>query len=225
MEIKTRFEQEQTAKEYEANYNFKYKRAEHLEKKLLAELFAQFPDVKSVLEVGCGTGHFTRWMASDLSLECIGVDVSKVMLQEAKERWPKGTLLRGESSLFPLKEKSVDIAVFITSLEFLPDASIALKEAARIARKGIILGLMNKNSVSTVRKRIQALAQKDSFYSQAKFYSASDIKDLLENALPVKCDIIFCRTTVFAKFLGGLESSFLPFGSFLGIAVKLRGNS
>jgi ubiquinone/menaquinone biosynthesis C-methylase UbiE len=225
MEIKTRFEQEQTAKGYEMYYDRKYKRTDLLEKKLLSKLFAQFPDVKSVLEVGCGTGHFTRWMASDLALECIGVDVSKVMLHEAKERWPKGTLLQSESSLLPLKDKSVDISVFITSMEFMPDGSIALKEALRIARKGIILGLMNKNSASAIRKRIQAAAQKDSFYSQAKFYSVSDIKDLLEKALPEKYDITFHRTTVFAKVLGGLESSVLPFGAFLGIAVKLRDNS
>ena len=225
MDAKTHFEQEQTAKKYEACYDTKYKRADQLEKKLLAELFAQFPHVKSIVEVGCGTGHFTRWMASDLALECVGVDISKAMLHEAKERWPNGTLIQSEANHLPLKEKSVDLAVFITSLEFMPDSSMALKEAARTARKGIILGLMNKSSISTLNKRIKAATQKGSFYSQAKFYSTSGIKELLEEVLPEKYDIIFCRTTIFSKVLGCFESSFFPFGAFLGIAVKLRDNS
>ena len=55
-DAKTHFEQEQTAKKYEAYYDTKYKRADQLEKKLLAELLAQFPHVKSIVEVGCGTG-------------------------------------------------------------------------------------------------------------------------------------------------------------------------
>ena len=42
--------------------------------------------------------------------------------------------------------------VFITSLEFMPDAKLAIKEAARVAEKGLIFGLMNKNSPSTIRK-------------------------------------------------------------------------
>ena len=68
MGSKSRFEQEQTAKEYEAYYETKYKRADLLEKKLLTKLFSQFPDAKNVLEVGCGTGHFTRWIESDLGI-------------------------------------------------------------------------------------------------------------------------------------------------------------
>ena len=36
----------------------------------------------------------------------------------------------------------------------MPDAAIALEEAARVAKKGMIMGLMNKNSAATIRKRL-----------------------------------------------------------------------
>ncbi len=51
-------------------------RADRLEKKLLGLLLANFPQAKTVLDVGCGTGHFTRWMA-ELGLRAVGLDISK----------------------------------------------------------------------------------------------------------------------------------------------------
>ena len=81
---------------------------------------------------------------------------------------------------------------------------------------------MNKNSLSTLRKRIQAATLKDSFYKQAKFYSSSDIEKILENTLPKEHEIVFCSTTVFPKPFSDKESSLFPFGGLLGIAIKLR---
>lgn len=47
---------------YEAWYETTGRRADRLEKALLKRLLAGFPRVRALLEVGCGTGHFT-WMA------------------------------------------------------------------------------------------------------------------------------------------------------------------
>ena len=83
------FEYEQSVKHYEAYYETKYKRADILEKSLLTKLFSNFSQVQTVLEIGCGTGHFLRWMELTLGFKCYGVDVSKGMLADAKRRWPK----------------------------------------------------------------------------------------------------------------------------------------
>jgi ubiquinone/menaquinone biosynthesis C-methylase UbiE len=220
---KTRFGQEKTAKKYEEYYETKYKKADLLEKKLIKQLFAQFTNAKNVLEVGCGTGHFTRWIESSLALEAVGVDKSKPMIKEAKRIWPQGALLQAEGTRLPFKDKSVDVVVFITSLEFIEDEAGAIKEAARVAKLGINLGLMNKNSLSALRKRLHGATLKDSFYRQAKFYSATDIERILENVLPKEHGIVFCSTTVFPRPFSRRESSIFPFGSLLGVAVKLGG--
>jgi ubiquinone/menaquinone biosynthesis C-methylase UbiE len=222
MGINQRFTQEKTAKTYEAYYETKYKRADLLEKKILTQLFAQFPQAKNVLEVGCGTAHFTRWMQHSLSLEAIGVDASKAMLKEAKKHWPKGALMLGEAANLPVKDKSVDVAVFITSLEFISDAEAAIEEAARIAKRGIVLGLINKNSVGVLKKKFQAATHKNSFYRQAKFYSQTDIERMLDRVVPEGYEIALAETSVFPKVFGDVESSVLPLGDFLGLAVKLR---
>jgi len=217
-----RYEEEQTAKYYEAYYETKYKRTDMLEKSFLTKLFSHFSEAETVLEVGSGTGHFTRWIESTLGFEGYGVDLSKAMLKEAKKRWPRGALLQSDAARLPFKDKSVDVVVFITSLEFMPDAAVAIKEASRVAEIGLIFGIMNKNSLSTLRKQLQSKTQKNSFYREAKFYSISDIKKMLDEIFPKRSLIAFWSTTVFPKGLGSFESSRLPFGDFLGIIVMLR---
>jgi ubiquinone/menaquinone biosynthesis C-methylase UbiE len=219
----SQYTQQQTPKEYERYYETKYKRADILEKKLLIKLLGMFQNVTNLLEVGCGTGHFTRWMDAT-ELECYGVDISVPMLKEAKKLWINGRLLQAEGSRLPFKDKSIDIVTYITSFEFMPDAAFALGEAARVAKKGVIMGLMNKNSVATLSKRFQSMTGANSFYEGAHFYSISDIKKILDKSFPGKYTITFWRTTVFPRVFGDLESARFSLGAFLGVAFELRDN-
>ncbi len=221
MQNDSRYQQKQTANEYESYYETKYKRADQLEKHLLIKLIGHFKDAENLLEVGCGTAHFTRWIDSQ-SLVCFGVDTSSQMLHEAKKMWTNGRLLQSEGSRLPFKDKSMDIVMYVTSLEYMPDISAAFLEASRVSKKGIILGLLNKNSPSTLRKQVQILTKGESFYKNAHFYSISNIKKTLNKTLPGKYVISFWSTTVFPRVFGDLESSVFPFGAFIGIAIELR---
>jgi len=213
--------QEDIVKTYESWYQGKYKRADILEKALLKKLLDTLEHASSLLEVGCGTAHFTRWFES-LGLECHGLDLSDLMLKEAKNLWPSGPLLRGESSYMPFKDHSFDVVTMIACMEYMPNPVKVIREASRIARKGIILGLMNKWSLPTLRRIIQVKMGKNPYYKHAKFYSILDMKRILEKALGDRHTIPHWSTTVFPKIFGNSESSVIPFGAFLGIAVKLR---
>jgi ubiquinone/menaquinone biosynthesis C-methylase UbiE len=48
-------------------------RAAAAEQALLDWLLAPFPHAASVLDVGCGTGHFTRWLAARFPHVVLGV--------------------------------------------------------------------------------------------------------------------------------------------------------
>lgn len=220
MNKNSQYQQEQTAKEYEAYYETKYKRADLLEKRLLTKLLGQFKDAKTLLEVGCGTAHFTRWIGFT-GIESYGVDTSSSMLKEAKKMWIPSRLLQSEGSHLPFKDKSIDLVIYITSLEYMPNAATAFLEAARVAKKGIIVGLMNRNSPASLRKRFQALTNKNSLYKNAHFYSISNIKKMLNKTFLGKYSISFWSTTAFPRVLGDWESSAFPFGAFLGIAIEL----
>ncbi len=221
MQNDSKYQQKQTAREYEDSFATKYKRADQLEKRLLTKLLGQFKESESLLDIGCGTAHFTRWIDFH-GLECYGVDTSISMLHEAKKMWVNGRLLQSEGTHLPFKDKSMDLVIYVTSLEYLQNISTAFSEAYRVARKGIIVGLLNKKSPGTIRKQIKALTKNASFYSNAHFYSFSNIKETLNKILPGMYTIVFWSTTVFPRIFGDFESSIFPFGSFLGIAIQLR---
>jgi len=214
--------QEEIVKTYESWYEGKYKRADKLEKALLKKLLDTLPDAKSLLEVGCGTAHFTRWFES-LGLDCYGLDLSHLMLKEARKLWTNKSLLRGESAHLPFKDDSFDVVSFIACMEYMPNPVKVLSEASRVASKGIIIGLMNKWSLPTIRRIIQVKMGRNPYYKDAKFYSIFGIKRKLKDALNDTYNISCWSATVFPKILGSLESSFIPFGAFLGVAVKLEG--
>ena len=75
---------ERAAAYYEAWYETSEgRRADGLEKAVLGWLLQGFPGSGSVLEIGCGTGHFSRWL-SDGGLAVVGLDLSPAMLAEAQ---------------------------------------------------------------------------------------------------------------------------------------------
>jgi ubiquinone/menaquinone biosynthesis C-methylase UbiE len=223
MNEKTVYTEEKTAKEYEAYYKTKYRRADALEKKLLEKMLSQFNDISQVLEVGCGTGHFTKWMAT-LGLQCYGADVSKPMLQEAKNTWTQSCLVQCEATQLPFAAQSVDIVAFITSLEFIRDPQTALSEALRVAKKGLVIGLLNKFSLSTLTKQVKTTSGRSRHYQNAHFYAVKDIEQMLKQTQTKRKAMVW-DTTVFPTVFGDLESSSLPFGAFLGIAVKVEHES
>ncbi len=211
---------DKTAQYYEIYYENQYKRADKLEKQLITKMLTHFPTAKSFLEVGCGTAHFIRWL-NTLGLECYGIDQSSGMLKQAKKLWNQANLLKGDSAHLPIKDKSVDLVGFITSLEFMHDADFALTEGIRVARKGLILGLLNKNSTATLRRKLNPRAQDNPIYSQATYYSFNDVIKILEKISSGKYTVAFWSTTVFPRFIGNIKSALFPYGDFLGIAVKL----
>ena len=213
--------QEDVVKTYESYYQKKYKRADELEKALLKKLLDTLGPTETLLEVGCGTSHFTRWFES-LGLKSYGFDLSDLMLKEAKSLWPKGDLLRGESSFLPFEDNSFDIVAYVACMVYMLNPVKVIREASRVARKGIILGLINKWSLPTLRRLIQVKMGKNPYYKNAKFYSIIDMKRTLKDALGDKYIISYWSTTVLPKIFGKVESSLFPFGAFLGIAVKLR---
>ena len=209
--------QEDMVKSYEAWYEGKGRRADILEKQLLKELVDYVGAVRTMLEVGAGTAHFTRWFES-LGIRCIGLDCSPLMLKEAKKLW-NGELVRGDAQHLPFREKTFDLVALITCIEFIHSPRDALREAVRVTRNGILCGILNKWSLPILRERIQVMIGRNPFYSNARFYSIRDATNLIENALGRINYRIKWATTIIPRILLIKRSRF-PLGAFLGLAVK-----
>jgi ubiquinone/menaquinone biosynthesis C-methylase UbiE len=181
------------------------------EKALLKQLLALFPGAKTILEVGCGTGHFVRWFGV-LRLKAVGLDLSRPMLDEAVSlnTWD---YLQGDALSLPFISTSFDLVSFITTLEFLPDPFKALTEALRITRKGLILGVLNSGS----RLGRQYKGEGGIIWEASHFFTPIELKRMILE-ITGEDTKIFWRTTLWPYWPGALP---LPWGGFIGMAVKL----
>ena len=205
------FADAEIAKSYEAWYHTKGLSAAVQEKALLEWLVEQYPGAESVLEVGCGTGYFLRWFHS-LGLDVAGIDRSIQMIREAKNVNGREYIL-GDAIQLPVAAKSFDLVAFITTLEFLSNPVFVLKEALRVARKGIILGVINENS----RLGKRYLHSGGPIWGKAKLYNPTGLRRLVEEAVGKREKIIY-RTTLWPHWHGALP---LPWGGFTGMGVIL----
>jgi SAM-dependent methyltransferase len=204
---------------YESWYEGKYKRADQLEKNLLEEMLRKLDGVESILEVGCGTTRFTRYFASK-GYRMFGVDISPYMLGVSKTLWD-GDLAQVQSNYIPFQDRSFDVVMFVTCFEYMRPPVVVMREAGRVSRKAILFGLMNRNSLPTLRRRIQVAFGRNPYYKTAQFYSATDMKKLAYQAFPSSKPIITSKTTLTPRWLGRDDSP-SRLGAFLATLIEHR---
>lgn len=206
---------EEIAAHYEEWYNTPQGQwADRQEKDLLRRLMEAFPGARAVLEIGCGTGHFTRWLR-DEGFWVVGLDLSAPML--ARARMLDGLpLVQGDAHCLPFADGAVDLAVMVTTLEFLARPKEALAEALRVARHGVVLGVLNRWSLLGIQRRLRGLIRR-SVYDAAHFYSVGELRRLVRSVAGPQATVIW-RTALFPRGCPQKASS-LPWGGFIGMAV------
>jgi ubiquinone/menaquinone biosynthesis C-methylase UbiE len=200
------------AASYEAWYQTTGRRADHLEKALLGRLLAGFPGASTVLEVGCGTGHFTRWFCEQ-GLRPAGLDMSTAMLAEAV-RLDSLLCVLGDGLTLPFATDTFDLIVLITALEFVADPAQALVEAMRVTRCGLILGVLNRQSLLAW----QLKRSEESLWQMAHLFTPAELVHLVQRAAAGKPVKLVWRTTLWPFWSEALP---LPWGGFIGMAVRL----
>ena len=141
---------------------------------------SQVEAVRSVLpagkgvEVGVGTGRF----AEPLGIK-LGVDPSGSMREVARD---KGIdVVPGVAEDLPFPDESQDFVLMVTVICFFDDVTEAFKEARRILKPGgsLVVAFIDRD---TPTGRIYEANKHDSaFYQEATFYSAAQVKAMLEN--------------------------------------------
>jgi ubiquinone/menaquinone biosynthesis C-methylase UbiE len=204
---------------YESFYEGKYKETDVLEKEALSVMLKHFPNARRILDVGCGTGHFTRWY-DELGYEAFGVDISPIMLDVAVKLW-NGQFYNAPAQKLPFPDESFDVMSFITCTEYMDDLRPVFREARRVGRQGILIGLLNKWSFPTLRRKVQVLLGKNPFYATATFRSPQQIKKIYSELFPNEKFEFDWIGTAFPKFFQ-LRAAKKPFGSFVAIAIRFQ---
>jgi len=184
---------------------------------------------QSLLEIGCGTGHNLEFFIG-LGLDVTGVDCSQPMLQIAAHKLGSRVKLYPEqANKLSFDDNSFDIVTLINALEFLPDPTEALKEAARVSRKEIYVGILNKTSILGMTRRIQGRFRK-SIYNQAEFYTIREIERMARRVLgqvSLSWESVLFFPMGWHRYCHRADHllSFRrnPFGGFLGICITKPG--
>ena len=151
---------------------------DRLEKELIFRMISPTPGER-LLEIGCGTGHFLKWLKT-FGLKLTGVDSSRDMIEYASKNLDRDIELKvGDAKNLSFEDESFDIVVFIATLEFLDNPKDAIKEALRISKKKVFIGFLNRLSLLAIKRRIKGFF-KDSVYNKATFYTIFEIKKMLK---------------------------------------------
>lgn len=99
------------------------------------------PRAGSVLEIGCGTGFYTRWL-SERGLRVVAMDASPKMVEEAKLRCPQGVELVVGDCQDPAAAlgrervgEGFDAIVGVNTFSYYPDKKRALRNFRGLLRE------------------------------------------------------------------------------------------
>jgi ubiquinone/menaquinone biosynthesis C-methylase UbiE len=198
---------------YEAWYKTAGRRADRLEKALLKRLLAAFPTAHTLLEIGCGTGHFTRWFESQ-GLQVIGLDISQPMLVVAKSL-NSPTCLQADALITPLAHASFDLVAMITTLEFTPNPLAIMVEAMRLSRQGLILGVLNASS--KLGRQLKKTSTPP--WNAARLFNLEELLRLIRQAADGEQIKMAWQTTLWPLLPFALP---LPWGGFIGVRVNIN---
>ena len=96
---------------------------------------------KSILDIGCGTGRMTEFMAKDFE-QVYGVDISETMIKEGRERLiglSNVRLYETDGNTFPLPDNSIDIAFSYIVFQHIKTKEMVesnFRDVYRVLKKG-----------------------------------------------------------------------------------------
>ena len=196
--------------------------AEH-EFKLMMDMLKPRPD-DNLLDVGCGTGYFSRRFAQQ-GMCVTGIDPDESMLDYARHQLGDVNYIKGDAQRLPFNDNSFDYCVAVTSLCFISDPEKALGEMWRVSRKGVLLGLLNRNSILYYQRHGKGA------YQGARWDTYLSVNQWLDelNISPVHKA---CRSTItipsgnfFAKQIEHMIPDRFHFGGFLSVKIEKSSNN
>jgi len=137
-----------------------------------------------LLDVGCGTGHWSRFFSSQ-GYEVVGVDISLSMIRNARSKClEKTSLMVANASSLPFEKASFNIVTAMATLEFISNIESAVAEMLRCTKPDgkVIIGTLNKLAPIN---RDRVVRNKEP-YASAHLFSPDELRHLLALFGPVR---------------------------------------
>jgi len=144
----SRFNFDSVAEAYDDYYNTALGREiDYLEKKQVGEVLKKLP-TGSMLEIGCGTGHWSAFFCQN-GFKVTGLDISEKMLDQAIHRQLPGCYFTpGNAEQLLFQDHTFDHVAAMAVLEFVDDPDKAFNEIHRVLKPGgyLLIGALNRHS-------------------------------------------------------------------------------
>lgn len=208
------------AEDYEAWYaTARGRRVAETEYALLKRRLAPRP-AETLLDVGCGTGHFTRRFASEGILNVLGLDPNIDWLRfAAAHRVGAELFIAGDAVALPFADRSVDITVSVAALCFVADQKRAISELVRVTRRRFAIGLLNRHSPLYLMKGRRG---GKGAYQGARWHTASEAKALFTGQpvhnLRAQAALASTSGNRLARLLESVLPGSWPWGAFLVVS-------
>lgn len=168
------------AKHYEGWFEMPVGRiVDHEETALLRSMLPE-GDGETFLDIGCGTGHFSRVLISH-GYKVFGSDLSIAMLKEAKRR-NEGRYFMCDAHELSHHDQSFDVVGTFTLLEFVQNPQRVAAEMIRASRKVVLIAFLNKWGEINLRRAIRNLLGERDVFSNARFFGVGGMKRLIQKA-------------------------------------------
>lgn len=182
---------------------------------------------ESVLDIGCGTGACLEAFL-EMGMRVTGLDPSTYMLDIAlKKIGHRADLYRDYAEDLPFDDNSFNYACLFSTLEFVDDPQKALREAFRVSKDRVFIGVLNRYAIKGIQRRVKGIFT-PTIFNHARFYSVWELKQMIRNIMgpvPISWRTVCQLPTNSGKFVYNLEQSKIiqrcPFGAFAGMVVTL----
>lgn len=158
-----------------------------------------------LLDVACGTGRYTRWLARGYEgRQVVGLDLSFAMLRRAV-RAPgtrRCTFVRASALSLPLADATFGAVNCFAALHLFPDPERAIQEIGRVLRGG---GTFTGLTACAAGAGRMVGRVRDAFSSAAKFrfFDPEELRRMLERARMSPVDFSFHGSVVLFSACAG----------------------
>ena len=157
------------------------------ERRLIERLVSPWPRRgQTLLEVGCGPGIFLK-LFWEMGFDVSGLDASADMLGAARRRLgPHASYHLGKAEHLPFEDDEFDYVSLLTVLEFCEDPAVALREARRVAKDGVLVAFLNRYSLYYYSHGLHWPWKGSGALIEARWFTCREMRRLVQEAMGLK---------------------------------------